>query len=267
MGTNGTTIAGGQGQGNGSNQLDRPYGIYFDQDDRTIYIADLGNHRIVAWKYGAENGQVIAGGNGKGAGIDQLHLPSDVIVDKKNDALFICDYNNKRVMRWSLQNRTDPQIIIDKIGCYGLGIDNNGDLYVTEQGVVAVRRWKQGETLGVIVAGGDIGGANLSQLLSPGRIFVDQNYSVYVVDFWNRRVVKWIKDAREGIVVAGGQGVGDSLTQLSAPHGIFIDHLDNVYVADDWHDGIRRWSKGSLEGRVIVGGKGNGAGSDQLYYS
>ncbi len=33
----------------------------FIDDDQTIYVADLGNHRIVEWKSDATNGQVVAG--------------------------------------------------------------------------------------------------------------------------------------------------------------------------------------------------------------
>ncbi len=43
---NGLTVAGGNGQGNGNNQLSDPWGLYID-DDQTIYIADPSNHRII----------------------------------------------------------------------------------------------------------------------------------------------------------------------------------------------------------------------------
>ena len=36
---NGLTVAGGNGKGNGNNQLSNPWGLYID-DDQTIYIAD-----------------------------------------------------------------------------------------------------------------------------------------------------------------------------------------------------------------------------------
>ncbi len=36
----GKTIAGGNGKGIQLNQLDRPQGIYLDDDDQSIYIAD-----------------------------------------------------------------------------------------------------------------------------------------------------------------------------------------------------------------------------------
>ncbi len=79
----GFTIAGGNGEGDQLNQLSSPFGIYVDDDDQCIYIADCDNHRIVEWKYGAKIGQVVAGGNGNGKGnrMDQLNEPTDVIVD------------------------------------------------------------------------------------------------------------------------------------------------------------------------------------------
>jgi hypothetical protein len=39
-------VAGGNGEGDGINQLSAPSGLYVD-DDQTVYVADLSNHRIV----------------------------------------------------------------------------------------------------------------------------------------------------------------------------------------------------------------------------
>jgi hypothetical protein len=59
---NGVTVVGGNEGGMKLNQLSDPWGLYVD-DDLTVYIADYWNHRIVEWKYGATNGEVVAGGN------------------------------------------------------------------------------------------------------------------------------------------------------------------------------------------------------------
>jgi hypothetical protein len=58
----GVTIAGGHGRGNASNQLNVPFGLYVD-DDQTVLITEIWNHRIIEWKSGATSGQVVAGGN------------------------------------------------------------------------------------------------------------------------------------------------------------------------------------------------------------
>ncbi len=215
---------------------------------------------------GAKNGQVVAGGNGEGNRMNQLNQPTDVVVDKKNDFIIICDYANRRVMRWSRRNRRQIQTIISHINCWGLTMDNSGDLYVSDYMKNEVRRWKIGDTNGIIVAGGNGPGEGLNQFNSPTHIFVDGNHSVYVSDFNNHRVMKWMKGATEGIVVAGGQGEGNSLTQLSHPYDVFVDHLDNVYVTDTDNNRIMCWSSGSKEGSIVVGGNGTGQQSNQFKY-
>ncbi|CAF1682485.1 unnamed protein product, partial [Rotaria magnacalcarata] len=54
------------------------------------------------WKNGhTTNGQVVAGGNGAGNGLNQLDRPADVLIDKETDSLIVCDRGNLRVVRWS----------------------------------------------------------------------------------------------------------------------------------------------------------------------
>ncbi len=258
------TIAGENGQGNQLNQLSHPKGIYADDDDRCIYLADSLNHRIVQWKSGANMGQVVAGGNGDGNRMNQLNDTKDVVVDKKTDSLIICDQGNRRVMRWPRRNGSHGQTIISGIDCWGLTMDSHGDLYVSDWEKHEVRRWKIEEKKGTIVAGGNGEGNQLNQLNVPTYLFVDEEHSVYVSDCMNHRVMKWVKGAKEGIVVAGGQGEGDGLTQLHYPQGVIVDHLGNVYVADCFNHRIMCWSKGSKEVRVIVGGNGPGQQSNQF---
>ena len=59
---NGLTVAGGNGNGNGINQLSYSLGLYVD-DDQTVYVADQSNHCILEWKWDATSGQVVAGRN------------------------------------------------------------------------------------------------------------------------------------------------------------------------------------------------------------
>ena len=262
---NGVTVAGGNGNGNGLNQLSNPWGLYVD-DDQTIYIADCSNDRIVEWKRGATSGQVVAGGNGKGNRTDQLNYPTDVIVDKETDSLIICDRGNERVMRWSRRSdTTNGETIIENIDCWGLTMDDQRFLYVSDYEKHEVRRYRMGETNGTVVAGGNGKGDRLNQLNEPAYVFVDRDQSVYVSDFSNNRVMKWVKDAKEGIVVAGDRGPGNNLTQLSYSQGMFVDQLGTVYVADYQNNRVMRWHKGAAQGSIIVGGNGGGAQANQLY--
>ncbi|CAF1016861.1 unnamed protein product [Adineta steineri] len=89
-----TTVAGGHGAGSELNQLNRPQGFYVDDNDDSIYIADTDNHRIVRWKFGANNGEIVAGGNVSGNELYRLKTPEDVILDKEKTYLIICDMGN-----------------------------------------------------------------------------------------------------------------------------------------------------------------------------
>ena len=262
---NGLTVVGRNGQqDNENNQLSDPCGLYIDDDDQTIYIADQSNHRILEWKWNATSGQVVAGGNEQGNEDHQLSDPRDVIVDKERDNLIICDRGNRRVVRWPRRNGTSGETIISNIDCFGLTMDENGSLYIVDNGKHEVRRYRRGESQGTVVAGGNGYGNRLDQLSYPQYVFVDRVHSVYVSDGGNHRVMKWMEGAKEGIVVAGGQGRGDSLRQLSYPRGVVVDQLGTVYVADCVNARIMGWMKGGREGKIIVRGKGGGKESNQL---
>ncbi|CAF4378675.1 unnamed protein product [Rotaria sp. Silwood2] len=233
----GLTVAGGHGEGLALNQLSVPVSVFVDED-QTVYIADFGNHCIVAWKHNTASGQVVAGENGKGNENNQFSNPTDVIVDKETDMLLICDLNNCRVMRWPRHNGTSEE--------------ND------------VRRYRMGETNGTEVAGGNGVGDRLNQFNRPGYLFVDNEQSVYVSDSWNQCVMKWEKDAKEGIVAAGGHGQGNGLSQLYNPQGVVVDSSGTVYVADVYNHRVMYWPKEATQGTVLIGVNELGEGANQL---
>ncbi len=107
-----------------------------DDDRRSIYISDWGNNRIIEWKYGAKNSQIIVGENRN----NQLVSAFSFVVDKTNYSLIIGDYGNNRVIRWTRQNGTNEQTIISRIRCISLAMDNHDNLYVSDYGKDEVRR-------------------------------------------------------------------------------------------------------------------------------
>ncbi|CAF3355556.1 unnamed protein product [Rotaria socialis] len=265
---NGVTIARGNRRRGATNKLYNPHGLFVD-DDQTVVIADYYNHHIMEWKNGdTTNGQVVAGGKGQGNGLHQLNRPTDVLIDKETDSLIISDYGNRRVVRWSRRSgTTQGEILIDNIQCHGLAMDEQRNLYSSDDGKHEVRRYQLGDKNGTLVAGDNGKGNRLNQLNEPTYLFVDRDHSVYVSDNRNHRVMKWVEGAKEGIVVAGGQGYGDALAQLHFPYGIFVDTLGTLYVADMYNHRIIRWTQGDKkQGTVIVGGNGYGAEANQFNY-
>ncbi|CAF5062785.1 unnamed protein product, partial [Rotaria sp. Silwood1] len=189
----------------------------------TVSATDCSNHRIVKWKCNSTSGQIAAGGNGLENSITQLNSSTDVIGDKENGCLIICD--------------------VDK---------SNGYLYVRDYEKHEVRRWKPEDTNRIIVAGGNGEGDRLNQLNGRFHIFVYNDQSIYVSDEHNHRVMKWMKDAKEGIVVAGGNGPGNSLTQLWASIGVAVDQLGTIYIADSNNHRIIRWPQEVKQGSIVV---------------
>ncbi|CAF4094965.1 unnamed protein product [Adineta steineri] len=256
------TVAGENGYGHELNQFNGPYRIFIDKT-KNIFIADFWNHRIVEWKCNAKEGEIIAGGNGERNQMDQLNRPTDVIFDQQTNSIIIADQGNRRVIQWMNQNQ---QILIKNTDCWGLAIDKDGFLYVSDYKKNKVIRWKMGEynNKGIVVVGGNEKGNQLNQLMTPTFIFVDEDQSVYVSDKDNHRVMKWRKDAKEGRIVAGGNGEGENLNQLSSPEGVIVDDLGQIYVADCWNDRVMRWCEGKEEGEIVAGGNGEGNQSNQL---
>ena len=261
---NGVTVAGGHGEGNTTQQLWSPNGLFI-VDDQMMIIGEWENNRITQWKVGDSNGQVVAGGHGQGNQLNQLFLPTDVLIDKGSNSIIICDLVNQRVVQWSRRSgTTQGEILIDNISCYGLAMDDERYLYVSDYTKHEVRRYEIGDKNGTLVAGGHGEGADLNELNAPGYIFVDRQQTLYVSDYKNHRVMKWTKGAKEGVIVAGGQGEGNATTQVSLPQGLSVDTLDTIYVTDTANQRVMRWAKGAKQGTVIAGGNGPGAGANQF---
>ncbi|CAF1401249.1 unnamed protein product [Adineta steineri] len=96
VGGNGSPVvaAGGNGNGNASNQLAGPNGVYYDYlYTHALYVADAGNHRVMKFpsdSTSATYGTVVAGGNGAGSGANQLNNPRSILVDSQG-TLYISD--------------------------------------------------------------------------------------------------------------------------------------------------------------------------------
>jgi sugar lactone lactonase YvrE len=95
--TRGVVMAGGNGAGAGPGQLRGPAGVAVDTEGRVL-VADTQNHRVVRWVSGAGSGEVVAGGT-RGAGLDQLDQPTDVLA-LGGEAFVVTDRRNERVLRF-----------------------------------------------------------------------------------------------------------------------------------------------------------------------
>ncbi|CAF3589852.1 unnamed protein product [Rotaria sp. Silwood1] len=168
---NGVTVAGGHGRGDDTNQLNRPWGLFVD-DDGTMFITDWYNERIIQWKVGDKNGQVVAGGHSQ-------------------------DNWNHRVMKWTKgakegivvaggqgEGNALTQLSYPK----GLFVDTLGTIYVVDAGNDRVMRWPKGAKEGTVLVGGNGKGQEANQLSAPMGLSLDRHGNLYVVDQQNHRV-------------------------------------------------------------------------------
>ena len=99
---NGTTVAGGNGQGSNNNQLYYPQGVCVSKTG-VIYIADTYNNRITRWDPGATSGVTIAGTTGYfGTAAALFYGPNDVALSQNETYLYVSDLFNNRVQRFEL---------------------------------------------------------------------------------------------------------------------------------------------------------------------
>ena len=131
-------MAGGHGQGPALDQFHQIFGFDID-DDETLFIADMINHRIVRWQRDATQGENVAGGKRSGNDADQFNQPLAVLIDRMNDCLIVSDYGNQRIMRWPLHpdKRTAAvgEVIIQNIYSLGMALDDEGNLYASDNAV------------------------------------------------------------------------------------------------------------------------------------
>ncbi|CAF4861899.1 unnamed protein product [Rotaria sp. Silwood1] len=262
--SNAHTVAGGRGAGPTSDRLHSPKGLCVNEN-QVVFIADALNHRIMKHYPGATGGIAIVGSITSGYACDRLCGPSSVVLRRRLESLFICDYHNRRVLQFKYRrckggktvmrnkkccrrsNGLDKygKVVIDNVECCGLAVDDEGSLYISDTEHHAVKCYRAGDQHGTVVAGGNGQGSRPNQLNHPTYIFVGRDQSVYVSDTWNNRIMKWSNGATTGVVVAGGHGKGLCRTQLNFPAGLLVDQFGALYVADCWNHRVIRWYDGA----------------------
>ncbi|CAF4466145.1 unnamed protein product, partial [Rotaria sp. Silwood2] len=141
IGTNrsGEIVAGGHGQGSDFNQLNEPYYSFIDKD-RSVFVADHLNNRIMKWIENAQEGILIAGGNESDSEMNQLSIPTSVVVDQMG-SIYVTDTSNNRVMRY-LKESKEGIVIVGGVESgngpdqltepFDLSFDRHGNLYVAD---------------------------------------------------------------------------------------------------------------------------------------
>ncbi|CAF2073151.1 unnamed protein product, partial [Rotaria magnacalcarata] len=140
---------GGNGEGDGLNQLNFPTFLFVDRD-HSVYVSDHWNHRVMKWVEGAKEGIVVAGEQGLGSALTQLYHPRGLFVDALG-TLYVADSGNHRVMRWTQGDNKQGTVLAGGNGAgaganqfsspVGLSFDRHGNLYVADRDNHRVQRY------------------------------------------------------------------------------------------------------------------------------
>jgi sugar lactone lactonase YvrE len=231
----GQVVAGGNGEGNRTDQLRRPSNIIVDKQTNSFMICDSGNRRVVRWpRQCVTTGQTII----SNVACWSLSMDNDGFI-------YVSDEENHEIRRWQVDG-TEGTVVagangrgdrLDQLNIPGyIFVDRDYSVYVSDFNNHRVMKWIKGAKEGIVVAGGQGRGNTLKQLNHPQGVIVDQLGTVYVADRENHRIMRWIKGAKQGTILVGSQK-----NQLSYPVSLAFDRRGNLYVLEWRNDRVRRF--------------------------
>ena len=107
----GRTVAGiTSSNGASLSQLSSPTAVRIDTSG-VQFILDWTNCRVMKWIEGEPMGAVVAGGNGCGGSLTQIHNSYGMFVDNES-SIYISDYRIHRVVQWSPTNLTSGVLVL-----------------------------------------------------------------------------------------------------------------------------------------------------------
>lgn len=118
--TSGTVVAGGNGPGIATNQLNLPVGIFLHSTSNSLFIANADGNNIIQWVIGASTGTVVAGSPAglSGNTSNLLDYPVDITLDSLGN-MYVADRNNHRIQLF-MSGQTNATTIAGVMGISGI---------------------------------------------------------------------------------------------------------------------------------------------------
>ncbi|CAF1492804.1 unnamed protein product [Adineta steineri] len=196
-----------------------------------------------------QTGQIVAGTT-PGSNANQLKNPTCLYIDN-NNTLYICDHDNNRVQKWIQGATTGVTVAGDSTGTQGststllktpidLTFDENGFMYVVDNGNNRLQRFASGSTSGTTVAGTTASTNALTDLKQPTAIDIDNTSNLYILDMGNTRLVEWTPNATNGTLLISDSSLNNVYGMIRVPYS-----SNQVYMCDQGSNKIRVWTFGA----------------------
>ncbi|CAF4075997.1 unnamed protein product, partial [Rotaria sp. Silwood1] len=223
--------AGGNGEGNALNQLNRPSDVILDRATDHLLVCDRQNKRVVRWPHhnGTRGELILSNIECYGLTMDDRGFLYVSVLDKNEVRRFKVGGSQGTVVAGG--NGEGGRLDQLNSSTY-LFVDRDHSLYVSDSNNHRIVKWVEGAKEGKVVAGGNGPGNDVKQLFNPMGVLVDPMGTVYVADSRNNRIMCWPRERAEGNVVIGASGVGNVRNQLDSPFGLSFDRHGHLYVVN-----------------------------------
>lgn len=133
-------------------------------------------------------------------------------------------------------------------GAFGICIDNNGNLFIAENGNNVIRKIDTKGNVNTVAGNGKEGNTDglkeNAQFSAPTGVCSDNKGNIFVADFLNHTIRKIDKSGNVTAIAGTGKpgyknGIGTD-AQFNYPRGICIDKNNNLYIGDSWNHRIRK---------------------------
>ncbi|MEI7732630.1 MAG: PQQ-binding-like beta-propeller repeat protein, partial [Verrucomicrobiota bacterium] len=235
---------GGQGSGNG--QLYFPTGIGVDANTNILVVDD--NHRVQ--KFNSSGGFLAkwgsaGGGNGQ-FGDYSLGLAVDTagnvfVADTSNNRVQKFDNNGNYLLQWGSFGSGNGQFKSPE----GVGVDLNGNVYVTDGG----NRIQKFSNTGVYLAQFGNLGSGPGQVYNPVGVAVAPSGEIYVSDNGNYRIEEF--DAAGNFILSWGSA-GTGYGQFNTPQNIALDPTGRrLFVAESYNNRVQIFTNTPAPGVIV----------------
>lgn len=211
-----------------ANTLSEPSGIFYDQVNARLYVADSGNNRVLIWTAAVVSnsqaadlvlGQPSFSANDPSVGASALASPVSITVNTSNNYVAVADKENNRVLIWASTPSSNGQAADYVVGQTNLnsssfgvssttlrgpgGVSydpNSGRLVVSDSGNNRALIWSSnigsnGQAANYVVGQsnfttGTAQSVSAASLKQPGKVFINQaSGAMAIADTGNNRIM------------------------------------------------------------------------------